>query len=168
MPRFRELPWFSLTAEACRPHALIYDYCTEHAVVCAYRRSVPCKYRGFLLLYRGLRLLRKRAVQMPWSRVTVPWSAVSELYAEDSPANFQHFRGKSSCEHTERYFFNGLQIRLHKNWPEVSIYTFSNNWIKSYREENEGEISVRTYQIHKLYESQQKSWAPHTKRKKMQ
>ena len=25
----------------------------------------------------------------------------------------QHFRGKSSCERTETYFFNGLQIQLH-------------------------------------------------------
>ena len=30
---------------------------------------------------------------------------------------FQHFRGKSSCERTERYFFNGLQIQLLNNWP---------------------------------------------------
>ena len=38
------------------------------AVVFAYRGSVPCKCRDFLLLYRdcrGFRLLRERAVQMP-------------------------------------------------------------------------------------------------------
>ena len=29
----------------------------------------------------------------------------------------KHFRGKSSCECTERYLFNGLQVQLHNIWP---------------------------------------------------
>ena len=38
-------------------------------------------------------------------------------HSEAMKTNFQHFRGKSSCERTERYFFNGLQTQPHKNWP---------------------------------------------------
>ena len=38
--------------------------------------------------------------------------------SEARKTNFQYFRGKSSCERTEMYFFNRLQIRLHKNWPD--------------------------------------------------
>ena len=36
-------------------------------------------------------------------------------HSQARKTNFQHFRGKSSCERTERYFFNGLQIQLHNN-----------------------------------------------------
>ena len=45
MPRFRELPRFSLTAEACRTNAVVYYYSTVTAVVFAHRGSVPCKCR---------------------------------------------------------------------------------------------------------------------------
>ena len=38
-------------------------------------------------------------------------------HSEARKTNFQYSRGKSSCERSERYFFNGLQIQLHKNWP---------------------------------------------------
>ena len=38
---------------------------------------------------------------------------------EARKTNFQHFRGKRSCERTQSYFFNGLQIQLHKNWLYV-------------------------------------------------
>ena len=37
--------------------------------------------------------------------------------------NFQQFRG-NSCERTERYFFNGLQIQLHKNWRELFLAAY--------------------------------------------
>ena len=37
----------------------------------------------------------------------------------DPMTNFEHFRGKSSCERTERHFFNGLQVQLHKIWPNT-------------------------------------------------
>ena len=42
-------------------------------------------------------------------------------HSEARKTNFQHFRGKSSCERAEKYFFNGLQIQLHinKNWPKT-------------------------------------------------
>ena len=30
--------------------------------------------------------------------------------------NFQHFRGKSSCECTGMYFFNRMQTQLHESW----------------------------------------------------
>ena len=39
-------------------------------------------------------------------------------HSEARQTNSQHFRGYSSCERTERYFFNGLQIQLNKNWPK--------------------------------------------------
>ena len=48
-------------------------------------------------------------------------------HSEVRKTNFQHFRGKSSCERTERYFFNGLQIQLHKNWPEGELLLIINN-----------------------------------------
>ena len=38
-------------------------------------------------------------------------------HSEARKTNFQLFRGKSSFERTERYFFNGLQIQVHNNWP---------------------------------------------------
>ena len=40
-------------------------------------------------------------------------------HSEARKTNFQHFRGKSSCERIKRYFFNGLQIQLRKNWPSA-------------------------------------------------
>ena len=50
MPRFLiavpRLPWFSLTAEACRANAVISGYYTGTSVVFAYCGSVPCKYRN--------------------------------------------------------------------------------------------------------------------------
>ena len=59
-----------------------------------------------------------------------PWRRGKQLRVEKTPThaearqtNFQHFRGKSSREPTESYFFNELQIlyelriQLNKNWP---------------------------------------------------
>ena len=45
-------------------------------------------------------------------------------HSEARKTNFQHFRGKTSCERTESYFFNRLQIQLHKNWPHTSFFSF--------------------------------------------
>ena len=38
-------------------------------------------------------------------------------HSEARKTSFHFFRGKSSCKHTERRLFNGLQIQLQKNWP---------------------------------------------------
>ena len=42
-------------------------------------------------------------------------------HSEAKKTDFQHFRGKSSCERTERHLFNGLQIQLHKNWSKAYV-----------------------------------------------
>ena len=51
-------------------------------------------------------------------------------YSEARKTNFQHFRGKSSCERTERYIFNGLQIQLHKNDPIGDCNRVWPSWMK--------------------------------------
>ena len=54
MPRFRELPWFSL-ADACREKAVMYYHSTETALVLGYRGSVPCNamtYDSRAMMYR--------------------------------------------------------------------------------------------------------------------
>ena len=66
MPLFRELPWFSLTAQACRANAVISDYCTATAVVFAFRGSVPCKYRDReyrAVIYRRFRTINNMATK---------------------------------------------------------------------------------------------------------
>ena len=64
-------------------------------------------------------------------------------HSEASKTNSQYFRGQTSCEHIERCVFNGLQIQLHKNWPnkrEISCVLSPSLYIKS----------VMTYIILKL------------------
>ena len=56
----------------------------------------------------------------PWRSGKQFWIDIeetSDYHSEARKTNFQHFRGKSLCERTEMYFFNGLQIQLRKNWP---------------------------------------------------
>ena len=52
-----------------------------------------------------------------------------------------------SCERTERYFFNGLQIiQLRKNWPDnVYRYQSANIQIHDERTENrdDGKVNVK-------------------------
>ena len=60
----------------------------------------------------------------PWSSGKQPWINLRETptHSEERKTNLQHFRGKSSCERNERYFFNAtLQIQLHKNWPYMQF-----------------------------------------------
>ena len=46
----------------------------------------------------------------------------ASTHSDASKTIFQHFRGKPSCQRTERYFFNGLQIQLRKNWPHHTFH----------------------------------------------
>ena len=53
-----------------------------------------------------------------------PWWSGKPLrktirHSEARIINFLRFRGKSSCERTERNIFNGLEIELHRNLPYV-------------------------------------------------
>ena len=50
--------------------------------------------------------------------IAIPDRIEKNTRSEARKANFQQFRGKRSCERA-RYFFNGLQILLQENWPEV-------------------------------------------------
>ena len=52
-------------------------------------------------------------------------------HSEARKTNFQHFRGKSSCERTERCFFNWLQIQLHKNWPYIKDWGCMHMWTQN-------------------------------------
>ena len=53
---------------------------------------------------------------------------MQHFLGKSSCAQFPIFRGKSSCERTERYFFNGLQIRLHKNWSHAVLHFSDSIW----------------------------------------
>ena len=41
------------------------------------------------------------------------------IRSEARKTSCNNFRGQRSCERTERYFLNGLQIQLQNNWPSA-------------------------------------------------
>ena len=65
----------------------------------------------------------------PWRSGKQLWIYIGQscVHSEARKANFHHFRGKSLCERIEMYFFNGMKIQLHKNWPNIFFIKIMKN-----------------------------------------